>query len=102
MRHGKSPKHPQAVPSRFTLKNRMITTPSQLLSVAIDMGNMTFAKIIANSLEYRAEIEAAAIAFHNRPKAPIETTAADNASKLSGFDFERAILVRDEPLLHSI
>jgi hypothetical protein len=80
----------------------MITKPSQLLSMALDMGNMEFAKIIANSPEYRAEVEADAIAFHNRPKAPINTTAADNASKRSGFDFEGAILARDERLLHSI
>jgi len=80
----------------------MITTPSQLLSQAIEMGNITFAKIIANSPEYIAEVEADAIAFHNRPKAPINTTAADNASKRSGFDFEGAILARDERLLHSI
>jgi hypothetical protein len=80
----------------------MITTPSQLLSMALDMGNMAFAKIIANSAEYIAEVEADAIAFHNRPKAPIDTTAADNASKKFGFDFEGAILARGERLLHSI
>lgn len=80
----------------------MITTPSQLLSMALDMGNMAFAKIIANSPEYIAEVDADAITFHNRPKAPIDTTAADNASKRSGFDFEGAILARGERLLHSI
>ena len=80
----------------------MITTPSQLLSMALDMGNMVFAKIIANSPEYIAEVEANAIAFHNRQKAPIDTTAADNASKNFGFDFEGAILARGERLLHSI
>jgi hypothetical protein len=80
----------------------MITTPSQLLSQAIEMGNITFAKIIANSPEYIAEIEAQSIAFYNRPKPVINTNAADYAAKLSGFDFEGAILARDERLLHSI
>jgi len=80
----------------------MITTPSQLLSMALGMGNMVFAKIIANSPEYIAEVEDDAIAFHNRPKAPIDTTAADNVSKRSGFDFEGAILARNERILHSI
>lgn len=80
----------------------MITTAAQLLSMALDMGNMEFAKIIANSAEYIAEVEAEAIAFHNRPKAPIDTTAADNATKRTGFDYEGAILARDERLLHSI
>jgi len=80
----------------------MITTPSQLLSMALDMGNMAFAKIIANSPEYIAEVEAGVIAFHNRPKAPIDTTAADNASKRSSFDFEGAILARGERMMHAM
>ena len=39
------------------------------------MGNMEFAKIIANSPEYLAEIEK----ISELPKAQINTTAADNA-----------------------
>lgn len=77
-------------------------TNTGLLAAALDAGNIALAKTIANSLEYRDEVEAAAIAYQNRPKAPINTTAADNATKRSGFDFEGAILARDERLLHSI
>ena len=75
---------------------------TDLLAAALDAGNITLAKAIANSAAYIAEVEADAIAFHSRPKAPINTTAADNASKNYGFDFEGAILARDERLLHSI
>ena len=80
----------------------LITTATQLLSMALDMGSMEFAKIIANSPEYLAEVEAEALAYHSRPKAPVNTTAADNATKRFGFDYEAAILARDERLLHSI
>lgn len=76
----------------------MITTPSQLLLAAIDMGNMDFAKIIANSPEYLAEIETVSELL----KPQINTTAADNASKRIGFDYEKAILARDERMMHSI
>ena len=76
----------------------MITTPSQLLQAAINMGNMEFAKIIANSPEYLAEIEK----ISELPKAQINTTAADNASKRVGFDYEKAILARDERIMHTI
>lgn len=76
----------------------MITTPSQLLSAALDMGNMKFALIIANSPEYLAEIESTP----DLPKAEIDTTAADNASKRVGFDYEKAILARDERMMHTI
>ena len=75
----------------------MITTPSQLLAMALDMGNMEFAKMIANSPEYTAEMETEAIAFQNRPKPEIDTTAADNAAMLAGRrDFEGMILRRQE------
>jgi len=62
------------------------------------MGNMDFAKIIANSPEYLAEIETVS----ELPKPQINTTAADNASKRIGFDYEKAILARDERMMHSI
>lgn len=75
---------------------------TELLATALDAGNITLAKTIANSAAYIAEVEADAIAFHSRPKAPINTTAADNATKRTGFDYEGAILTRGERLLHSI
>lgn len=75
---------------------------TELLSQAINSGDIALAKSIANSPEYHAEMDADAAAFHNRPKPVIDTTSADNASKNTGFDFEGAILARGERLLHSI
>jgi hypothetical protein len=76
--------------------------PTEKLTAALDAGNITLAKNIANSAVYCAEIEAKAEAYHNQPKAAIDTTAADNATKRRGFDYERAILAREERVLHSL
>lgn len=77
-------------------------TNTELLSKAINAGNISMANTIANSPEYRAEVDAQAVAFHSRPKEQADTTPADNASKVCGFDFEGAILARGERFLHSI
>jgi hypothetical protein len=67
-----------------------------MISNAIDTGDIYLALSLANSVEYANEIEATATAFRNRPKESINTLSADNASKRCGFDFEGAILTRDE------
>ena len=67
-----------------------------MISEAIDSGDISLALSLANSVEYSHEIESATLAFWSRPKPPIDTTAADNSSKHYGFDFEGAILTRDE------
>ena len=67
-----------------------------MISEAIDAGDISLALSLANSVEYSNEIESETLAFHSRPKPLIDTTAADNASKLFGFDWEGAILTRDE------
>jgi len=74
-------------------------TASDLLTMAINMANIEIAKIIANSPEYTAEIDAQAAAAIIKPV--IDTTAADNASKRSRFDYEGAILARQERMFFS-
>ena len=67
-----------------------------MISEAIDSGDISLALSLANSVEYSNEVDCATLAFHSRPKPAIDTTAADNASKRLGFDWEGAILTRDE------
>lgn len=74
----------------------MNATIENMISKAIDSGNISLALSLANSAEYANEIDFATMTFHSRPKPPVDTTAADNESKRCGFDFERAILTRDE------
>jgi len=74
----------------------MNNTIENMISNAIEMGDIYLALSLANSVEYANEIESATLAFRARPKPAIDTTAADNASKRFGFDFEGAILTRDE------
>jgi hypothetical protein len=64
-------------------------------NIALNTGDITEALRLANLVNFVAA--APAIAPHI-----IDTTAADNASKRFGFDYERAILARDERLLHSM
>lgn len=75
---------------------------TEKMEAALNAGDIATVLNLANSPAYRAEIEAEAAAYHNRAKPAIDTTAADNATKRRGFDYEGAILARDERLLHSI
>jgi hypothetical protein len=77
-------------------------TNAELIAAATESGNIALALKIANSPAYIAEVEAQVVVFHSRPKTTIDTTAADYAAKRTGFDYEGAILARDERLLHSI
>ena len=64
-------------------------------TTALNNGDITESLRLANLVDFVAAAPAIA------PRI-IDTTAADNAAKRSGFDYERAILIRDERLLHSI
>lgn len=64
-------------------------------NTALNTGDITEALRLANLVDFVAAAPAIA------PRI-IDTTAADNASKNFGFDFEGAILARGERLLHSI
>jgi hypothetical protein len=64
-------------------------------NIALNTGDITEALRLANIVDFVAAAPAIA------PRL-IDTTAADNASKNFGFDYERAILARDERLLHSM
>ena len=64
-------------------------------NIALNTGDITEALRLANLVDFVAAAPAIA------PRI-IDTTAADNASKNFGFDFEGAILARGERLLHSI
>jgi hypothetical protein len=64
-------------------------------NLALNTGDITEALRLANLVDFVAAAPAIA------PRI-IDTTAADNASKNTGFDFEGAILARGERLLHSI
>ena len=69
-------------------------TNTELLAsynTALNTGDITEALRLANLIDF--VVAAPAIAPHT-----IDTTAADNASKNTGFDFEGAILRRDEAL----
>jgi hypothetical protein len=73
-------------------------TNAELLAAyttALNNGDITESLRLANLVDFVAAAPAIA------PRI-IDTTAADNAAKRSGFDYERAILIRDERLLHSI
>lgn len=73
-------------------------TNTQLLAaynIALNTGDITEALRLANLVDFIAAAPSIA------PRI-IDTTAADNAAKRTGFDYEGAILARDERLLHSI
>jgi hypothetical protein len=73
-------------------------TNTELLAAyttALNNGDITESLRLANLVDFVAAAPAIAARI-------IDTTAADNAAKRSGFDYERAILIRDERLLHSI
>ena len=73
-------------------------TTNQLLAAfnnALETGNTTEALRLANIVDFIAAAPAIA------PRT-IDTTAADNATKRRGFDYERAILARDERMMHAM
>ena len=75
---------------------------NERIHAAVEAGDLIEAKQLANSPEYIAAVKSDAEEFSSRPKTPIDTTAADNSTKRFGYDFERAILARDERTMHSI
>lgn len=60
--------------------------------LALEAGNTQEATRLANLIDWMAEVPAL-------PPRKINTTAADNASKRCGFDYEGAILARDERMI---
>ena len=73
-------------------------TNTELLAAfntALETGNTTEALRLANIVDFIAAAPAIA------PRT-IDTTAADNASKNFGFDFEGAILARGERMMHAM
>lgn len=73
-------------------------TNTELLAaynIALNTGDIPEALRLANIVDFIAAAPAIA------PRI-IDTTAADNTAKRTGFDYEGAILARDERLLHSI
>ncbi len=60
--------------------------------IALEAGNIQEATRLANLIDWMAEVPAI-------PSRAVNTTAADNASKRCGFDYEGAILARDERIL---
>jgi flagellar basal body P-ring protein FlgI len=69
-----------------------IMTSIESYELALNNGDIAEALRLANIIDFAAEAPAIA------PRT-IDTTAADNAAKRTGFDYERAILARDEILL---
>lgn len=69
-----------------------IMTSIEAYELALNNGDIAEALRLANVIDFAAEAPAIA------PRT-IDTTAADNAAKRTGFDYEGAILARDERLL---
>jgi hypothetical protein len=62
---------------------------------ALEAGDRAEALRLANVIDWEAVTPAL-------PTKAIDTTAADNATKLRGFDYENAILARQEHLQHNL